>query len=129
MPRRQHEEFSAAQSERWRPYLTALTMLVWALLASSQIHTRRVDGSQPRATPSTDQPVHARADPMTSCARNFVTHLKAGQTRVKWCDISLMRGTSFGEAGLSNPLLSLDVGGRMFAPWWKFSTGRHDACA
>ena len=46
----------------------------------------------------------------------------AGQTRVKWCDISLMRGTSFGEAGLSNPLLSLDVGGRMFSPWWKFST-------
>ena len=42
--------------------------------------------------------------------------------RSEMCDISLMRGTSFGEAGLSTPLLSLDFGGPMFAPWWKFST-------
>jgi len=42
--------------------------------------------------------------------------------RSEWCDIGLMRGTSFGEAGLSNSLHSLDFAGPMFAPWSKFST-------
>ena len=53
-----HEEFKRRiKTQTILPSAESAAMLFWALLASGQIHMRRVDGWQSIATPCTDQPV------------------------------------------------------------------------
>jgi len=55
---RLHEEFKRRiKTQTILPSADSAAMLFWALLASGQIHMRRVDGWQSIATPCTDQPV------------------------------------------------------------------------
>ena len=55
---RLHEEFKRRiKTQTVLPSADSAAMLFWALLASGQIHMRRVDGWQSIATPCTDQPV------------------------------------------------------------------------
>jgi putative transposase len=55
---RLHEEFKRRiKTQTILPSAESAAMLFWALLASGQIHMRRVDGWQSIATPCTDQPV------------------------------------------------------------------------
>src|SRR4051812_3331172 len=55
---RLHEELKRRiKTQTILPSADSAAMLFWALLASGQIHMRRVDGWQSIATPCTDQPV------------------------------------------------------------------------
>ena len=55
---RLHEEFKRRiKTQTVLPSADSAAMLFWALLASGQIHMRKVDGWQSLATPCTDQPV------------------------------------------------------------------------
>jgi hypothetical protein len=44
-----------------------------------------------------------------------------GQRAGEWRELKSDAWNELWRAGLSNPLFSLDVGGPMFAPWWKLS--------
>jgi putative transposase len=55
--RAHHQVKRRIKTQTILPSAESAAMLFWALLASGQIHLRRVDGWQSIATPCTNQPV------------------------------------------------------------------------